>query len=345
MPRGSKVNEVYQALLKKGYDKGKAARIAQAETGQALATGRPPKHAVKAANTAEAPPPGPQRPRAVKGPQYALAATNQPPEDLTTPSSARVTPSAGNQVLKELRQDKVRRQAAARPIHPLPDFPPGPSHRRGQRQAQSAAGRQAGGRSGDASGRGPAGLRFARGRRPEWDLYVVYEGANPDTGQPIIKAFLNPLVGWIWIGLVVMVFGSIIALIPSLVPARPLYASGGPGGVRCARIEGRRLMRSRAFTFWTRAVEVSVLAVACRSIFRAPSFRRFLAKGWETVKALRPSVVVSHPFRKEREKDGARGLLRVAGSKSFRRRFLRWPSVFRWAPRMRARASITWATG
>jgi cytochrome c-type biogenesis protein CcmF len=54
---------------------------------------------------------------------------------------------------------------------------------------------------------------------PEWDLYVVYEGANPDTGQPIIKAFLNPLVGWIWIGLVVMVFGSIIALIPSLVPA------------------------------------------------------------------------------------------------------------------------------
>jgi len=30
---------------------------------------------------------------------------------------------------------------------------------------------------------------------PSWDLYVVYEGTNPDTGQPIIKAFLNPLVG------------------------------------------------------------------------------------------------------------------------------------------------------
>ncbi|MGP8227153.1 MAG: heme lyase CcmF/NrfE family subunit [Terracidiphilus sp.] len=54
---------------------------------------------------------------------------------------------------------------------------------------------------------------------PEWDLYVVYEGANPDTNQPIIKAFLNPLVGWIWIGLVVMVFGSFIALVPSLTPA------------------------------------------------------------------------------------------------------------------------------
>ncbi len=54
---------------------------------------------------------------------------------------------------------------------------------------------------------------------PEWDLYVVYEGTNPDTAQPIIKAFLNPLVGWIWLGLVVMVVGTLIALVPSLTPA------------------------------------------------------------------------------------------------------------------------------
>lgn len=54
---------------------------------------------------------------------------------------------------------------------------------------------------------------------PSWDLYVVYEGTNPDTGQPIIKAFLNPLVGWIWAGLVVMVLGTFIALVPSLSPA------------------------------------------------------------------------------------------------------------------------------
>ncbi|MGA2216653.1 MAG: cytochrome c-type biogenesis CcmF C-terminal domain-containing protein [Terracidiphilus sp.] len=52
-----------------------------------------------------------------------------------------------------------------------------------------------------------------------WDLYVVYEGSNPDTGQPIIKAFLNPLVGWIWAGLVVLVFGTLVALVPSLTPA------------------------------------------------------------------------------------------------------------------------------
>ena len=54
---------------------------------------------------------------------------------------------------------------------------------------------------------------------PEWDLYVVYEGTNPDTGQPIIKAFLNPLVGWIWAGLAVLVFGTVVALVPSLSPA------------------------------------------------------------------------------------------------------------------------------
>ena len=54
---------------------------------------------------------------------------------------------------------------------------------------------------------------------PAWDLYVVYEGANPATGQPIIKAFLNPLVGWIWAGVAVMFFGTMVALVPSLKPA------------------------------------------------------------------------------------------------------------------------------
>jgi len=54
---------------------------------------------------------------------------------------------------------------------------------------------------------------------PSWDLYVVYEGTNPDTGQPIIKAFLNPLVSWIWAGVVLIVLGTFVALVPSLTPA------------------------------------------------------------------------------------------------------------------------------
>jgi cytochrome c-type biogenesis protein CcmF len=52
-----------------------------------------------------------------------------------------------------------------------------------------------------------------------WDLYVVFEGTNPDTGQPIIKAFLNPLVSWIWAGVVLIVLGTFFALVPSLTPA------------------------------------------------------------------------------------------------------------------------------
>jgi len=54
---------------------------------------------------------------------------------------------------------------------------------------------------------------------PGWDLYVVFEGVNPDTNQPIIKAFLNPLVSWIWAGVVFMVIGTFAALVPSLSPA------------------------------------------------------------------------------------------------------------------------------
>jgi hypothetical protein len=43
MPKGTKVHKVYTALREEGMSKGKAARIAQSKTGQALATGKPPK--------------------------------------------------------------------------------------------------------------------------------------------------------------------------------------------------------------------------------------------------------------------------------------------------------------
>jgi cytochrome c-type biogenesis protein CcmF len=49
-----------------------------------------------------------------------------------------------------------------------------------------------------------------------WDLYVIYAGKDPQTGQPVIKAFLNPLVSWIWIGLLVTILGTAIALAPNL---------------------------------------------------------------------------------------------------------------------------------
>ncbi len=50
---------------------------------------------------------------------------------------------------------------------------------------------------------------------PLWDLYVIYEGQNQDSGLPIIKAFLNPLVLWIWIGAGIALLGTLVALMPN----------------------------------------------------------------------------------------------------------------------------------
>jgi cytochrome c-type biogenesis protein CcmF len=46
------------------------------------------------------------------------------------------------------------------------------------------------------------------------DLYLVYEGQN-DKGQPIIKAHLNPLVMWIWLGVWIILGGTVLALVPN----------------------------------------------------------------------------------------------------------------------------------
>jgi len=52
------------------------------------------------------------------------------------------------------------------------------------------------------------------------DLYVVFEGTDQPTGRPIIKVHLNPLVSWIWIGWLVIVFGTIAALVPNAAAVR-----------------------------------------------------------------------------------------------------------------------------
>jgi cytochrome c-type biogenesis protein CcmF len=48
------------------------------------------------------------------------------------------------------------------------------------------------------------------------DLYVVFEGTNPANDKPIIKVFINPLVNWIWGGIVIVIFGTLVALVPPL---------------------------------------------------------------------------------------------------------------------------------
>jgi cytochrome c-type biogenesis protein CcmF len=47
------------------------------------------------------------------------------------------------------------------------------------------------------------------------DVYLVYEGMNDDTKRPIIKAHLNALVMWIWLGAWMMLIGTGLAMVPN----------------------------------------------------------------------------------------------------------------------------------
>ncbi len=45
------------------------------------------------------------------------------------------------------------------------------------------------------------------------DLYIIYAGTNSDD-QAVFKVHINPLTAWIWIGGMVMAFGTLLALYP-----------------------------------------------------------------------------------------------------------------------------------
>ena len=89
------------------------------------------------------------------------------------------------------------------------------------------------------------------------DLYLVYEGINETTGRPIIKAHLNPMVPWIWTGLIVMVFGTILALVPNAAPARvtaPVAGArardGGSGRLKMTSLVLKALVCNWPSWFW-----------------------------------------------------------------------------------------------
>jgi len=62
---------------------------------------------------------------------------------------------------------------------------------------------------------------------PLRDLYVVYAGHSPETGRPVIHAYLNPLVKWIWFGGIVVVLGTGLAMFPNRSSALVLRAAWG----------------------------------------------------------------------------------------------------------------------
>jgi cytochrome c-type biogenesis protein CcmF len=60
------------------------------------------------------------------------------------------------------------------------------------------------------------------------DLYVVFAGMDPETNVPVIHAFLNPLVKWIWLGGVWVVMGTLLALMPNRRAALALAGATEP---------------------------------------------------------------------------------------------------------------------
>ncbi len=50
------------------------------------------------------------------------------------------------------------------------------------------------------------------------DLYVIVGTINPGTKVATLQIHVNPLVSWIWIGCMVLIFGSIVCLWPQLQP-------------------------------------------------------------------------------------------------------------------------------
>ena len=60
------------------------------------------------------------------------------------------------------------------------------------------------------------------------DLYVVYAGRSPDTNRPLVHAYLNPLVKWIWFGGVVLVLGTGLALLPNRQPVLVVKTADAP---------------------------------------------------------------------------------------------------------------------
>jgi len=68
------------------------------------------------------------------------------------------------------------------------------------------------------------------------DLYVVFSGVNQNNSKTVFRAYLFPLVSWIWIGGAVFVLGTLICLIPS--------KQGQPKVKPAARVEAEELVKA-----------------------------------------------------------------------------------------------------
>jgi len=59
------------------------------------------------------------------------------------------------------------------------------------------------------------------------DVYLVLSGMSTDGTQVGLQVYLNHLVRWIWIGSVIIILGTLIALVPAYREATAAAAKGG----------------------------------------------------------------------------------------------------------------------
>ncbi len=58
------------------------------------------------------------------------------------------------------------------------------------------------------------------------DLYVILGTYDPESKSVTLQAYVNPLVAWLWIGGLVLVAGTAVAIYPSAAERAPAYARG-----------------------------------------------------------------------------------------------------------------------
>jgi cytochrome c-type biogenesis protein CcmF len=69
-------------------------------------------------------------------------------------------------------------------------------------------------------GEGQATTEVAITVRPSEDIYVVLTGYDLDSNLVNLRVYLNPLILWVWLGFVVLAFGTLVCLIPQSVVDR-----------------------------------------------------------------------------------------------------------------------------
>jgi cytochrome c-type biogenesis protein CcmF len=61
------------------------------------------------------------------------------------------------------------------------------------------------------------------------DLYVILGTVNPESKIATFQVHINPLVSWIWVGCLVLIFGSVVCMWPQLEPAESWAWAFGRG--------------------------------------------------------------------------------------------------------------------